>query len=507
MSNHFDSFRISLAKTQENSRKSTNENRLMYYAVVYNLENPSTQASANISPEDIEKLKAAFVRIQPDGTSKIVDTGGTPTHYRCRVFYPEIEPPERDPSREVLNSDEYWMKVLNLHTAIFPISGWIWSTPPANQTVWEVVFKQGGPSQGDFQSGWAYKCNDDSGMDRLMNNFGFGAIVSAAGAGLNALTGGGTANNSNSAQNTHNSGTPSGNASTKFYHNKCVNGVLVSEEGKNPQGQIDPQLHQERKNSLTTHARNLEPGNEEEDFKNKFSWYEWDTYKMKLRERESGNNQTIWQTQGYGYIGWYQMGYEALLDNEYLDVPGMTVGDQTYKNIQKNNTHPTDTGNPYSEAATSEFFYQTDWDSPKLQGKYSQDQINKLKAAQQIAKSNPTFENKKEIVNVWMTFDDVQDNVGAAYTASRIQSLSDNGLVDLSDVGQTQGLGAAAHLGGIGQQVDHNDPNWRASDREGVSEWVAGAAPRTDASQTKISDYYDDFQNNYNNTHSPCSNP
>tara|TARA_B100001094_G_C18191164_1_gene807328 strand:- start:1627 stop:3039 length:1413 start_codon:yes stop_codon:yes gene_type:complete len=470
----------------------------MYYAVVYNLENPSTQTSANISSEDIEKLKAAFVRIQPDGTSKIVDTGGTPTHYRCRVFYPEIEPPERDPSREVLNSDEYWMKVLNLHTAIFPISGWIWSTPPANQTVWEVVFKQGGPSQGDFQSGWAYKCNDDSGMDRLMNNFGFGAIMGAVGAGLNALTGGGgTANNSNSAQNTHNSGTPSGNASTKFYHNKCVNGVLVSVEGKNPRGQIDPQLHQDRKNSLTTHARNLEPGNEQGDFKNKFSWFDWDTYTATLKNSESGGDQFAWEKQNKaGYIGWYQMGYDAIYDNGYF--PGIDKND-----YQKIRDQP---GKRYSEERTSEFFYQTDWDSAEAQKIYTPAQRAKLKAAQDKAKSDPTFENKKEIANVWMGFADVQNNLMAKYTASRIQSLSDNELVDLSDVGQSQGLASAAHLGGVGRVSNKNDPNYE--NRNGVHEWVVlGQPPTQDKNGTKISSYYKTAQNNYNNKNSPCSNP
>lgn len=199
------------------------------------------------------------------------------------------------------------------------------------------------------------------------------------------------------------------------------------------------------------------------------------------------------------------MGYEALLDNGYLHVPGMTVGDADYKKIQDDNRHPVHTHKPYSEAATAEFFYQTDWDSPELKGKYTQNQINRLSAAQARAEADPTFENKKAIVNIWLSMGDVQDNVGAAYTASRIESLSDNGLVDLSDVGQTQGLASAAHLGGIGQQVDHNDPNWRSSDGKGVSEWVNGAIPRQDATGTKISGYYDDFQKNYNDTHPPCT--
>ena len=483
-----ENFRKQFSRSAEASRPSANQNRLMYHAVCFSVDHPASQIPANVfSDYEISLLKPEYVVISAEGYSKTVSDPSEATHYRCKVYYPEIESIDRDPTVEDQFSQAYWRKVLNLNTAIFPQKGWLWSAPPAHMTVWEVLFKQGGPEQGDFKSGWADKCNDDSGMTQLL--LSFQSLSSAVTSGASA-TGSGVS----SSQGAHNSGPSTGNASTEFYHNKCVNGVLVQHQGRNQDGHLDPNLHDDRHAQLITDARTLQDGNEYNDFDSKFSWFDLPTYVETLKVSESSGNQLAWEGAGNGYLGWYQMGYDAIYDNGYF--PG--VDETTYDGIVPSS------GDKYTEEITSEFFYQADWDSAEAQKIYTPAQRAKLKAAQDKAKNDPTFENKKEIANVWMGFSTVQNNLMAKYTASRLQSLADNGLVDLSDSGQANGLAASAHLGGVGRVNDRNDPNYE--NRNGVYEWVElGQPPTFDANGTKISSYYKNAQDSHNALNDPCT--
>lgn len=469
--------------------------------------------------------KEAFLNSRND--PELVPDGDKGKYYQVFVYLVDEDPKSWDPrvnedGEEIeKGSEEYWGKVKNLHKALIPkkINGQ--KQTPSNESEWKFKFLKGGPNRGEWLSGVAIlREPDETDPDPIPDS------SSGGGSGGSGGSGGGSGNrhNTKKIQKPDFVDQP---PQRGIYFWVCNNGRLEWVEGSkvNADGTYD-------KDVQIIHDRNLiefyelKVGTEYQSVEPKGSayvsfealkgieWLDFEGYQASVLSEESNSYNDY---NKYGYVGAYQMGYDALIDHGFIP---LVKGGENYNRIKNTSEWQTKEENkktgkqesiPYSQRITEEMFMAANWDPNDSQqvARWGKETIEYFKEQQDIYFKSTTSESaktaiRKDVIGAYRDSQTIQDNAFATYTASRLQSLIDNNLADLSDPQEIHGFLMGAHLKGLGA-IDKNDINYEGQTEGGIYGLVVNGETSSDRNNTPIEYYVQQARYGYlNRNGNPC---
>ena len=460
--------------------------------------------------------------------------GSKGNYYQVYVYFEDIDPPSWDPRQFDELSANYWGKVKKLHKALVPkkINGQ--NTKPSNETEWKFKFLKGGPKRNEWYSGVALYQEPARQNTRQFNYEGGGNNRSNSRS--NSRSGGrsyGQNRGYRSSDNFRSVVTPSfmdePPTNQRISHWVC-NGDRM--EWK-PGARYDTTSGQQQRRDSAVHLQNLSTfrtlgtsqqgrgrGSSKfltyEEVKNSQQWFDIERYRESVVLKESNCCGGYAASNKYGFMGAYQLGYEALRTHGFLE-----MDDATYDSIDLNNAWRADDGNRLSKRKFQEMLLAADWDDPTMIARWGPSQAAYYKVLSEQDAIATTERRKAEIRHdaqeTFLSNKTTQDNIWTTYTMSRLQSLETNGIGDFSDPAELQGLLGGAHLKGLGDLTykDLNDETGagvvRGSSRrktDGIWAFLQGKSGGQDAFNADLAEYYYHMQKGYYNKHSnPCADP
>ena len=457
--------------------------------------------------------KEAFLNSRND--PELVPDGDKGRYYQVFVYLVDEDPKSWDPrvnadGEEIeKGSEEYWGKVKNLHKALIPkkINGQ--KQTPSNESEWKFKFLKGGPNRGEWLSGVAIlREPDETDPDPIPDS------------------GGGSGNRHNTKKNKKPDFVDQP-PQRGIYKWVCNNDRLEWVEGNkiNADGTYVKENEDAHKANLDefyglnvgTEYQSVEPKGSAyvsfDDLKG-IEWLDFEGYQASVLSEESNSYEDY---NKYGYVGAYQMGYDALIDHGYIP---LEKGGGNYNRIKNTSEWQTKEENkktgkqesiPYSQRITEEMFMAANWDPNDSQqvARWGKETIEYFKEQQDIYFKSTTSESAKEairkdVIGAYRDSQTIQDNAFATYTASRLQSLIDNNLADLSDPQEIHGFLMGAHLKGLGA-IDKNDINYEGQTEGGIYGLVVNGETSSDRNNTPIEYYVQQARYGYlNRNGNPC---
>ena len=536
-----------LSDTETKSRLDLNDNIDTFRGVVFAADTRSAFARAfrRLLGDVNEKLKEfqpkeAILNRRND--PELVADGDEGNYYQVYVYFIDEDSPAKDPRTEAQGSAAYWAKVKKLHRALVPkkVNGSI--SKPENESEYKFKFLKGGPRRNEWYSGIAlYRephQEDDDFFANLFNNQNRQGSNNSGGNQGGGNQGGGGGNQGGGGPGGSGPGFRPGENIKKpvlppdveplptsgIFHWKCENDKLTWVQGVR-NGYIDEPLSNSRFQAMTFHmlaggqggqgsfydmpdptgsGRRIAYYMSYEDVKNNLPWLEIERYRRTIIAYES-------QSKGYqdensdGYLGAYQMGYDAMIASGFL--PGITAEeyDQIIAGAMRN-------GSSFNLQITSRMMLAADYDSQIAKERWGTD--NALALADMKARYNASTDRtemnliEREIRQFFKDQPEVQDNMFATYTVSRLNTMYLEDLIDLSDPIAIHGYLMGTHLRGFGN-IPRSNIWWdKWSVNKGLYAYVIDGIDSADGNGTLFSYYLRKGMTGWlEKNGDPCVNP